>query len=143
MRGRYPGPSGISYSFGPGPLTPAIKWIMIVNGLVFIVTFFQPILRLQFGVTPQHIFESFAVWELVTYMFVHGGASHILFNMLTLYLMGVELERMWGTKFFTKFYFACGIGAGVTQVLLGLLPPYLFLRFRKPGWKSAEAEVTS
>jgi len=42
--------------------------------------------------------------------------------MLMLYFTGVELERMWGTKYFTKFYFTCGIGAGVTQVLLGLLP---------------------
>jgi membrane associated rhomboid family serine protease len=122
MRGRYPGPSGISYQFGPGPWTPAIKAIIIANGLVFIVTFFQPILLRELGVTPSHLFENFAVWELVTYMFVHGGPSHLLFNMLTLYLMGVELERMWGTRYFTKFYFACGIGAGVTQVLLGLLP---------------------
>jgi membrane associated rhomboid family serine protease len=122
MRGRYPGPSGISYSFGPGPLTPAIKAIMIANGLVFVVTFFQPILIQQFGVSPKRVFEDYAVWELVTYMFVHGGPGHLLFNMLTLYLMGVELERMWGTRFFAKFYFACGIGAGVTQLLLGLLP---------------------
>jgi membrane associated rhomboid family serine protease len=42
--------------------------------------------------------------------------------MLTLYLMGVELERRWGSRHFTKYYFTCGIGAGVTQVLLGLLP---------------------
>jgi membrane associated rhomboid family serine protease len=122
MRGRYPGPSGISYSFGPGPLTPAIKAILIANGLVFIVTFFQPILMLYFGITPQHVVRDFAVWELVTYMFVHGGPSHLLFNMLTLYLMGVELERTWGSRYFTKFYFACGIGAGLTQVLLGLIP---------------------
>ena len=123
MRGRYPGPSGISYSFGPGPLTPAIKAIIIANGLVFIVTFFQPDPPdSSSAVSPQYVVEQFAVWELVTYMFVHGGAGHLLFNMLTLYLMGVELERMWGPKFFAKFYFACGIGAGVTQVLLGLLP---------------------
>jgi membrane associated rhomboid family serine protease len=95
---------------------------MIANGLVFIVTFFQPILIQQFGVSPKRVFEDYAVWELVTYMFVHGGPGHLLFNMLTLYLMGVELERMWGTRYFTKFYFACGIGAGVTQLLLGLLP---------------------
>lgn len=122
MRGRYPGPSGISYSFGPGPLTPAIKAIMIANGLVFIVTFFQPILGLQLGLAPKFLIENYAVWELVTYMFVHAGPMHLLFNMLMLYFMGVELERMWGTRYFTKFYFACGIGAGVTQVLLGLLP---------------------
>jgi membrane associated rhomboid family serine protease len=122
MRGRYPGPSGISYSFGPGPLTPAIKAILIANGVAFVLTFFQPILALRFGLTPEQLFDNFAVWQLVTYMFVHGGATHLLFNMLTLYLMGVELERMWGSRYFAKFYFACGIGAGLTQVLLGLVP---------------------
>lgn len=129
MRGRYPGPSGISYSFGPGPLTPAIKAIMIANGLVFLVTFFQPILTVELGITPKFLFEDYAVWGLVTYMFVHGGPMHLLFNMLTLYLMGVELERMWGSRFFTKFYFVCGVGAGMTQVLLGLLPGTLGNQF--------------
>ena len=59
------------------------------------------------------------MWQLVTYMFLHGGISHILFNMLTLWMMGVELERMWGTAFFTKFYFVCGIGAGAHAVPVG------------------------
>jgi membrane associated rhomboid family serine protease len=55
-------------------------------------------------------------------MFMHGGIGHILFNMLALWMIGVELERMWGTRYFTQFYFAAGIGAGVTQMLLGVLP---------------------
>src|SRR5690242_7859074 len=42
--------------------------------------------------------------------------------MLFLWMFGVELERMWGTRYFTKYYFACGLGAGLTQILLGLLP---------------------
>ena len=71
---------------------------MIANGLIFLVTFFQPILIAELGITPKFLFENYAVWQLVTYMFVHGGPSHLLFNMLTLYLMGVELERMWGTR---------------------------------------------
>ena len=123
MRGRYPAPSGISYQFGPGPLTPAIKAIMIANVVAFVIDLsLLPELRLIFGLRPADLVEKFAVWQLVTYMFLHGGISHILFNMLTLWMMGVELERRWGTRFFTKFYFACGIGAGLTQVLLGLLP---------------------
>ena len=122
MRGRYPGPSGVSYQFGPGPLTPAIKAILIANVAAFVVTFFLPELRLTFGLRPADLFEKFAVWQLVTYMFMHGGISHILFNMLTLWMMGTELEQRWGTRFFTRFYFACGIGAGLTQVILGLLP---------------------
>ena len=95
---------------------------MIANGLAFVLTFFLPELKLTFGLRPADLVEKFAVWQLVTYMFLHGGISHILFNMLTLWMMGVELERRWGTVFFTKFYFVCGIGAGLTQIALGLLP---------------------
>jgi membrane associated rhomboid family serine protease len=122
MRGRYPAPSGISYSFGPGPLTPAIKAIMIANGVMFVLTYFFQDLILIFGLRPADLGEQLTVWQFVTYMFLHGGISHILFNMLTLWMMGVELERMWGTKFFTKFYFVCGIGAGLTQFIVGLIP---------------------
>ena len=60
--------------------------------------------------------------QLVTYMFVHAGPMHILFNMLTLWMFGTELERIWGTRFFVKFYFVCGIGAAVITVLVSLLP---------------------
>ena len=124
MRGRYPAPSGISYSFGPGPPTPAIKAILIANAAVFVVTYLTEsrVVFETFGLTPEDLFEHFSVWQILTYMFVHANTSHVLFNMLLLWMMGVELERMWGTVYFTKFYFACGIGAGLTQVILGILP---------------------
>ena len=122
MRGRYPAPSGISYSFGPGPLTPAVKALLIANIAAFVVTFFWPAAQIPFMLQPQAVLERGYVWQVVTYMFLHGGVGHIFFNMLLLWMVGVDLERMWRTKYFTKFYFACGLGAGVTQVLLGLLP---------------------
>ena len=62
------------------------------------------------------------LWQLVTYMFLHGGIFHIVFNMLALWMFGAELERMWGTRYFLKFYLATGIGAGVLTVLFSLLP---------------------
>ena len=55
-------------------------------------------------------------------MFLHGGIFHILFNMLALWMFGTELERIWGTRYFLKFYFVTGIGAGVLTVLFSLLP---------------------
>jgi membrane associated rhomboid family serine protease len=122
MRGRYPGPSGISYQFGPGPLGPAIRAILIANVAVFVLTFFLPQLLLTFGLRPADVVEKGAVWQLVTYMFVHGSVTHVLFNMLMLWFFGVELERMWGTRYFAKFYAICGLGAGVTQILLGFVP---------------------
>lgn len=140
MRGRNSGWSNVPYAFG-GPLTPAVKAIMIANVAVFVLTFFAPVLRLQLGLRPADLFGQFAVWQLVTYMFVHAGVSHIFFNMLTLYFVGVELERVWGTKYFTKFYFASGIGAGLTQVLLGILPFQFANQFYFPSTVGASGAI--
>ena len=71
-------------------------------------------MTLRLGLSPQAVFEQFAVWQPFTYMFLHstGGLGHMLFNMLALWMFGTELERTWGTRFFTKYYFVTGIGAG-------------------------------
>jgi membrane associated rhomboid family serine protease len=55
-------------------------------------------------------------------MFEHGGLFHLLFNMLALWMFGVELERIWGTRFFLQFYFVSGIGAALTTVFFSMLP---------------------
>jgi membrane associated rhomboid family serine protease len=68
------------------------------------------------------VIEQFALWQPISYMFIHGGIGHIVFNMLALWMFGVELERSWGTRAFTRYYFICGIGAGLTQIILGVLP---------------------
>ena len=64
------------------------------------------------------------IWQPVTYMFLHDvhNLTHILFNMLGLWMFGVELERQWGTRFFVKYYAITGIGAGLTTILVSLLP---------------------
>src|SRR6202008_2334427 len=71
---------------------------------------------------PADIFGRLYVWQPVTYMFLHAGIFHILFNMLALWMFGVELERMWGSKFFAKYYFVTGIGAAATTLILSVLP---------------------
>ena len=55
-------------------------------------------------------------------MFLHGGVFHILFNMLALWMFGTQLERLWGTAFFYKYYFVTGVGAGITTLVVSLLP---------------------
>ena len=62
------------------------------------------------------------IWQLATYMFLHGGALHILFNMLGVWMFGVELERRWGTRFFIQYYAVSGIGGGLTFLIISLLP---------------------
>lgn len=119
---RYSGTSNFAYSFGPGPITPAVKALIIANTIAFVVAFFVPAIEPPLRLQPLAVFERFAVWQPVTYMFLHGSVFHLLFNMLALWLIGVELERMWGTRYFTQYYFITGIGAGVTQMLLGIVP---------------------
>lgn len=119
---RYPS-SGTSFSMGPGGITPAVKFLIITNVVVFLVDFLvDGVLTMRLGLKPSAVFEDFAFWQPFTYMFLHslGGVGHILINMLALWMFGTELERTWGTRFFTKYYFVTGIGAGVTSLLLSL-----------------------
>jgi membrane associated rhomboid family serine protease len=126
MRGRYPAPSGLSYSFGPGGISPAIKMLIAANVAVFLLGWFSPQVALWLGLRPADVIGEQRIWQLVTYMFVHGGIGHILFNMLALWMFGVELERMWGTRFFLKYYFACGLGAAAATMILPFLPLPIF-----------------
>src|SRR5688572_10990436 len=126
MRGRYPAPSGLSYSFGPGGISPAIKILILANIAVFVLAWLAPEVTLWLGLVPADVIGQLRVWQLFTYMFVHAGIGHILFNMLALWMFGVELERMWGTRFFLKYYFACGLGAAATTMVLPLLPLPMF-----------------
>ena len=115
-------PSNLAYTLGPGPLTPAIKALVIANVVGFLLALIVPELTLRLGLVPQAVVEQLQLWQPVTYMFLHGGIFHLLFNMLSLWMFGVELEKMWGTAFFTKYYFVTGLGAAAAQILLGLVP---------------------
>ncbi|MCC7007880.1 MAG: rhomboid family intramembrane serine protease [Acidobacteria bacterium] len=118
-------PSGAAVQFGPGPITPAVRVLIIANVVVFLLTFVAPGPTVGFlGLTPEDVLGAGRVWQLATYLFVHSpyALSHILFNMLALWMFGVELERRWGTPAFTKYYFLTGVGAGVCTLLVSLLP---------------------
>lgn len=112
--------SGIQ--FGPGPLTPAVKGLIIANVGVFLASSVVFSMSTWLGLTPERVFSDFAVWQPVTYMFLHGGLGHLLFNMLGLWMFGVELERRWRTEAFLKFYAVCGTGAALFTIALSLLP---------------------
>ena len=116
-------PYASSYSFGPGPLSTAMKGLIGANVVVFVAQgiFGRPLTD-ALGLIPENVIRHLQVWQIVTYMFLHGGLFHILFNMLALWMFGTELERIWGTRFFLKFYFVTGIGAGVLTMMFALLP---------------------
>ena len=120
---RYARYSSINYSsFGPGPITPAVKWILIANIAMFVLTLILPDIIGYLGLIPQQVLRHGWVWQLGTYMFLHAGIGHILFNMLGVWMFGVELERIWGTRFFSYYYAITGLGGGATMLLISLLP---------------------
>ena len=112
----------VSYRFGPGNLSSTIKTLIWVNVTAFILTTLAPSLAIFFGLSPVAVLEHLWIWQPLTYMFLHGSLFHILFNMLALWMFGTELERLWGTKFFVKYYFITGIGAAATTLVGALLP---------------------
>ncbi len=115
-------PYASSFSFGPGPLSTALKALVGANVVMFVITSLAQGVVPYLGLVPTLVLHQFWVWQLATYMFLHGGIFHIVFNMLALWMFGAELERLWGTRYFLKFYFVTGIGAGMLTVLFSLLP---------------------
>ena len=124
--------SSVAYTIGPGSPTPAVKALLIAtigvfvlqyaSGFVSDVPYFDgthPVIH-WFGLTPRLVVGGY-VWQLATYMFLHAGVMHLIFNMLALWMFGVDLERRWGRTAFLRYYFVCGIGAGLTCFLVGLL----------------------
>jgi membrane associated rhomboid family serine protease len=101
-------------------LTPVVKNLLILNIIFFIATY---ILGARFDMVrwlSVFYFDSpfFRPWQLVTYMFMHGGFTHIFFNMFALFMFGPILEYSLGSKKFFNLYFICGIGAILLQWLV-------------------------
>jgi membrane associated rhomboid family serine protease len=115
-------PYASSFSFGPGPVSTTLKALIAANVVMFLVTTFAQSVIPYLGLVPAFVLRRFWVWQVATYMFLHGGIFHIVFNMLALWMFGAELERRWGTRYFLKFYFVTGIGAGALTVLFSTLP---------------------
>jgi membrane associated rhomboid family serine protease len=109
---------------------PVIKALLIANGAAFFGSMFLQGFR--FGDIPMSYILSqffflhpldggFQIWQLFTYMFMHASMSHIFFNMLALWMFGMELENEMGSKKFFYFYMICGIGAGLCNLFIAPL----------------------
>jgi membrane associated rhomboid family serine protease len=71
--------------------------------------------------------DRFQIWQVVTYAFLHSSITHLLFNMLALFMFGGEIERVWGERRYLIYYLACVIGAAIAQLLVvsgSAAPPY-------------------
>ena len=101
-------------------ITPAVKWLLIINIAVFFVQILgaDTFLVTWFSIFPVSLSVALQLWRLITYQFLHGGLFHILFNMLGLFFLGPALERHWGSKKFLLFYLGCGAAGGLFYLLL-------------------------
>jgi membrane associated rhomboid family serine protease len=112
-----------------GFLPPAIRFLVISCASVFFLQMLSEFIWGQrgrsfwgtyFGLVPALVVRGY-VWQLVTYLFLHGGLWHILLNLLVLWMFGADLERLWGARRFLTYYFICGVGAGVVNVIVEML----------------------
>ena len=110
------------FSFFP----PVIKSLLIINGVVFLIQMLGQNLLIGGIPLEQYIIRYFALipigygflpWQLITYQFMHGGFMHILLNMFALWMFGIEIENIWGSKKFIIFYLMCGVAAGIAQLI--------------------------
>jgi membrane associated rhomboid family serine protease len=122
----YPGGGGRYRMRLGGWVTPAIRNIIIVCTGVFLV---QTLLMLfsraayvltlrEFGLVPHLVTHGLRLWQPVTYLFLHGGLFHLLFNMLFLWMFGCDIERSWGRRRMYNYFFLTGIGAALINVLV-------------------------
>ncbi len=114
-------------------IPPVIKNLLIINVLVFLAQQLPgvgPFLERWFALWPlgspdtvltpygmQQV-PSFYPWQLITYAFLHGSFTHLFFNMFALWMFGVQLENVWGSRRFAEYYFACVLGAAVAQLVI-------------------------
>lgn len=109
-------------------LPPVIKLLLISNAIVFLLEMpFANALFSSFALWPlaaepllfqSQMLHDFMPWQLISYAFLHGSVTHILLNMYALWLFGVGLENLWGSRRFAVYYFVCVIGAALTQLLV-------------------------
>lgn len=97
----------------------AIRGLIMANVIVYLVSqisggkFFD-----MFGLVPQHVLVDRWIWQPFTYLFVHGGFMHLLFNLFALWMFGMPVESQWGQWEFLKYYFLCGLGAAAASLIL-------------------------
>jgi membrane associated rhomboid family serine protease len=109
---------------------PVIRALLVANVGMYVVTGFFGLFKIG-GVPLGGALETvlplyplghgFQVWQLLTYMFMHGGMMHLLFNMFALWMFGMELENVWGSRKFLIYYMICGVGAGISNLLVAPL----------------------
>jgi len=116
---------GGGYTLQLPVMSPMVKYLILVNVTIWVVgqllldqyIFNAPWITTFLSLTPQLFIEKFLVWQPFTYMFLHDEKIfHILFNMISLWFFGSELEHRWGGRPFLQYYLMTGLGAALLYV---------------------------
>lgn len=99
-------------------ISETVKHLIIINVIMFVGTLSVGGGTLFYGWFAMHFpkNDAFEPWQIITHMFMHGGVTHILFNMLGLWMFGTPVEQVLGSKRFLFIYFSAGLGAVALQV---------------------------
>ena len=115
-------------SFRPQYFTEAIRVLISINVLLFLFRYIS-IERFDlaqiFGLSSNDVWPM--IWQPLTYMFIHGDFFHLFMNMFVLWMFGSEMESIWGSRGFLKYYFITGIGSGLIWLLLNISNPFSVL----------------
>ena len=96
-------------------IPPVTLNLLIINCVVLLLQ--DVLMRMGIDLNATFLADNFRIWQLFTYMFMHGGLMHLFFNMFALWMFGMVIERTLGTKRFLIYYLFCGVGAGICQEL--------------------------
>ncbi|MDA9267115.1 rhomboid family intramembrane serine protease [Salibacteraceae bacterium] len=102
-------------------MPPVVKNLLIINGLMFLASLtFESSIGLDLNdLLGLHYFQSekFNIFQIVSYMFMHGSISHIFFNMFAVWMFGSAIENVWGSKRFLIYYLLTGFGAAIIHYI--------------------------
>lgn len=104
-------------------ITPVNKALLLANVAVFVLQYFigeamENTLALWPPQAASYGYPSFQVWQLLTYGFLHGGFTHLFFNMFALYMFGSDIERLFGAKRYLTYYLLCVVGAALMHLIV-------------------------
>ncbi|MBE9568365.1 MAG: rhomboid family intramembrane serine protease [Proteobacteria bacterium] len=109
-------------------LPPVIKFLLISNVIVYVLEMSYPDAFFSYfalwPITTEPVslygqaYPEFMPWQLISYAFLHGSFTHIFFNMYALWLFGINLENLWGSRNFATYYIVCVAGAAITQLIV-------------------------
>jgi len=116
-----------------GFITPGVKLIVLLCSGMFVLQLLAEMIwhddaarwiNYHLGLVPSGVIQGLRLWQPVTYLFLHGGFGHLFINMHMLWMFGRNLEEVWGKKRFLNYFFLCGVGAGLINIVVKFVPMF-------------------